>query len=800
LSVDDEPVQVRSASQGSALPGFSPALVRGLWVGIFGVGVLTLIKLHFHESIGEPSPFLLYFVAVLLGAWYGGRAAGLLMTVVCALIGGVMFIPDPLLDLWTRTLPQISLFAIEGIAISLITARLADERKRALSLAGEVSSSGAQLDVVLSNVDEGITLVDRQGAIVYANRQAATLCGYPSPEALYRAGPSEILARFELLDERGAPFPPDLLPGRMLLEGRVPPERLVRFRSVADGSERWSSVRASAVRDEQGAIRFIVNMFRDVSEVRRQRAELQLSRDWLATALRSIGDAVIATDADGRAMFMNPVAEQLTGWLSEEANGRLPAEIFPIVHEETRAPVESPVERVLREGVVVGMTNHTVLIRRDGSEIAIDDSAAPIRGEDGKLSGVVLVFRDVSASRRAALEHERLFAHVEHAREEAVRANRAKDEFLAMLGHELRNPLAPILTTLELMRMRSPTTFAHERGVIERQLAYVVRLVDDLLDVSRITEGRIELYKTRIEIADVIEHAIEMSRPLVEQRKHELTVSVERDLFVSADRSRLAQVVSNLLTNAAKYTEPGGHIAVSAAREPVPNGGAARVVIRVHDDGVGILPEVLPHVFDVFVQGPRAIDRAQGGLGLGLTIVRSLVALHGGEVSVSSAGPGKGSEFTVSLPERSDATPPADEVSATRNDSPAKEPGMRILLVDDNQDALDLLASLLREMGHEVHAADNAHDALELAERVHPNLGLLDIGLPEIDGYELARRLHALEGLAQLRLIALTGYGQASDRARSRDTGFSEHLVKPVTAQQIRRAIAEAGNAEPPAK
>jgi PAS domain S-box-containing protein len=779
-------------------PDLSPVLVRGLWIGIFGVGVLTSIKLLFRLSIGDSSPFLLYFGAVLIGAWYGGRAAGLVMTALCALIGGAVFIPEPLTELWTRTLPQVALFCVEGIVIALLTARLANERARALSLASEVSNSSAKLDVVLSNVDEGITLVDRTGAIVYANRQAATLCGYPSPEALYRAGPAEILARFDLLDERGAPLPADQLPGRSLLAGRVPAERLVRFRSRADHSERWSLVRASAVRDEQGEIRFIVNMFRDVSEVRRQRAELQLSRDWLATALRSIGDAVIATDACGRTMFLNPVAEQLTGWRSDEASGRVLAEIFPIVHEQTRARIETPVERVLREGVIAGMANHTVLIRRDGSEIAIDDSAAPIRNEDGALGGVVLVFRDVSEGRRAALEHERLFANVEHARAEAVRANRAKDEFLAMLGHELRNPLAPILSTLELMRLRSPDIFTHERGVIERQLAYVVRLVDDLLDVSRITEGRIELHKTRVEIADVVEHAIEMSRPLIEQRKHEVAVSVQDGLIVSADRSRLAQVMSNLLTNAAKYTEPGGHIAISARREPASaaSAGVARVVLRVRDDGVGILPEVLPHVFDVFVQGPQAMDRAQGGLGLGLTIVRSLVALHGGEVSVCSAGAGKGSEFVVSLPERSDAAPPVDEVPSARNDSVAKEPGMRILLVDDNEDALDLLASLLREMGHEVHTAENAHDAIDLAARVRPELGLLDIGLPEIDGYELARRLHALEGLAALRLVALTGYGQASDRARSRETGFAEHLVKPVTAQQIRRAIANAASGE----
>jgi PAS domain S-box-containing protein len=778
--------------------------VRGLWRGIFGVGVLTLIKLLFRDAIGEPAPFLLYFGAVLLAAWYGGREAGLVMTALCGLLVGAVFIPDPLGALWTRTVPQVALFTIEGVAIAVLTARLGDERWRAVGLASELKSSATQLEVVLSNVDEGLTLVDRSGRMVYANRQAAELCGYANPEALCKATPDEVVARFELLDERGRPFPAEQLPGRQLLLGHAATERVLGFRSRADRSQRWSAVRASAVRDERGAIRFVLNMFRDVSEARLHRAELHLSRDWLATALRSIGDAVIATDAHGRVMFSNPVAEELTGWRSEEASGRPLADSFVIVHEQTREPVESPVERVLREGVVVGMANDTALLRRDRSEIAIEDSAAPIRDEDGALRGVVLVFRDVSDGRRAALERERLFAHVEHTRAEAVRANRAKDEFLAMLGHELRNPLAPILTTLELMRVRSPSTFVQERVVIERQLANVVRLVDDLLDVSRITEGRIELHKTRLEIADVIEHAIEMSRPLIEQRRHELSVAVEPGLIVSADRSRLAQVVSNLLTNAAKYTEPCGQIAIDVRRVVADGGSEAasqpRVVIRVRDDGVGILPEVLPRVFDMFVQGPQAMDRAQGGLGLGLTIVRSLVGLHGGEVSVRSAGRGHGSEFVVSLPERSDAAPPSDEVAPARPESMAKEPGMRILLVDDNQDALDLLASLLREMGHEVHAADNVHDALELAASTRPELGLLDIGLPEIDGYELARRLHALEGLSALRLIALTGYGQASDRARSRETGFVEHLVKPVTAQQIRRAIAAAASSgEPPA-
>jgi PAS domain S-box-containing protein len=766
-------------------PDVSRTVARGLWAGFFGVVALTAVKLAFRESIGEPSPFLLYFGAVMLAAWYGARPAGLMVTALCGLIGGVVFIPDPIAGLWMRTLPQLAVFALEGTIVTLITARLTDARAHALLLAQRASAASTQLGVVLGAVDEGITMVDPAGKIVYANRLAAQLCGYASADELCAAKTDEIIARFEMLDERGVPLPPEQLPGRLLAQGRVPAERIVRFRSKQGAPERWAVVRATAVYDEGGALRFVVNMFRDLTEARRNEAALRLSQDWLATALRSIGDAVIATDARGQVMFLNPIAEQLTGWSSEEAKDKPLVEVFPIIHEETRVPVESPVERVLREGKVVGIANHTVLLRRDGGETAIDDSAAPIRSDDGTLQGVVLVFRDVSHARSAQLKQESL-AH------EAVRANRAKDEFLAMLGHELRNPLAPILTALELMRARAPETFAHERAIIDRQLSSMVRLVDDLLDVSRITEGRIELHKSTVDVADVLEDAVEVARPLFAQRGHELAVHCRRGLMVLADPTRLKQVISNLLTNAAKYTEPYGHVDVSAEQLD------GKVVLRVRDDGVGILPEVLPHVFDVFVQGPQAMDRALGGLGLGLSIVRSLVQLHGGEVSAHSDGRGKGAEFAVSLPA-------LDAAAATNDDQPAaREPAraertVRILLVDDNDDALELLSALLRDMGHDTYAADNAHDALELAARVAPDIGLVDIGLPEIDGYELARRLHALPGLAQVPLIAITGYGQSSDRARARETGFAAHLVKPVSAQKIRAAIAEFSSASPAA-
>lgn len=371
---------------------------------------------------------------------------------------------------------------------------------------------------------------------------------------------------------------------------------------------------------------------------------------------------------------------------------------------------------------------------------------------------------------------------------EALReANRSKDEFLAMLGHELRNPLSPIVTALQLLKLRSDGQAGKALEIVERQVQYLIRLVDDLLDVSRITRGTIQIKKRLLRLQDVVAQGAEIAMPLVEQRRHHLDVHLpSSELRLNGDEGRLAQVVSNLITNAAKYTDPGGCITIEARRQ----GG--ELVLTVRDDGIGISAELLPHVFDMFTQERQAADRSRGGLGIGLTIVRNLVERHGGTVQAESKGLGQGSEFTVRLPVASEEPAAVDHSSAPNPVAGARQ---RILVVDDNDDALELLAEVLRNAGHVVTTAKDGPTALNVMKSFHADVAILDIGLPVMDGYELAGRLRAELGKELPRLIALTGYGQDSDRARAKQAGFAEHLTKPVDGARLLGALAAAGTA-----
>jgi signal transduction histidine kinase/ActR/RegA family two-component response regulator len=361
------------------------------------------------------------------------------------------------------------------------------------------------------------------------------------------------------------------------------------------------------------------------------------------------------------------------------------------------------------------------------------------------------------------------------ARAEAETASRVKDEFLAMLGHELRNPLSPIVTALELLEMRGQGE-TREVVVIRRQVQHMVRLIEDLLDVSRITRGKVHLEKQPLEIAPVVARALEMASPLLEQRQHRLSVDVPAmGLEVSGDPDRLAQVVANLLTNAAKYTSPGGSIRVRGWQE------GEQVVLAVSDSGQGLSAEMLPQVFDLFVQGPRSPDRPEGGLGVGLTLVRSLVAMHGGEVLAYSEGLHRGCTFTVKLPRLVRAAQAAE--AAATPATPRPRPGSRarrILIVDDNVDGAELLSALFVHDGHDVVTAHDGPAALAMLDAFSPEVAVLDIGLPVMDGYELAGRIREKLGPAAPAFVAVTGYGQEQDVARSRVAGFQRHFVKPV--------------------
>lgn len=415
---------------------------------------------------------------------------------------------------------------------------------------------------------------------------------------------------------------------------------------------------------------------------------------------------------------------------------------------------------------------HEIVIERpDGSRLTALAHANPIYDEAGTLLGAVNVLVDISERKRA---------------EDALReADRQKNEFLAVLAHELRNPLAPILNATQVWHERETDDpiLQRQRAVIERQARQMARLLDDLLDVSRITRGKIELRRQTVELAAIVDQVVESCRPMIAERHQALSVTLPRQpLNLEADPTRLHQVLGNLLNNAAKYTPLGGqiHLLVEEAE------GAA--VLRVMDTGVGIAPEFLPRIFDLFSQSDLSLSRSEGGLGIGLTMVKRLVELHGGSVAAHSEGAGRGSEFVVRLPLAQ--SPLASAETPRHTERLATTPGCRVLIVDDNRDAAETLADLARLWGHEVQTALDGPSALELVRAFRPQIVVLDIGMPGMDGYEVARQLRSMVELAPVSLIALTGYGQEDDCRRAREAGFEHHLTKPVDPDALQPLLA----------
>lgn len=505
----------------------------------------------------------------------------------------------------------------------------------------------------------------------------------------------------------------------------------------------------------------------------RRRAELDLidQREWFKVTLAGIGDGVIATDVNGAIRFLNPVAEAHTGWQSADALGQPIERVFRIVNEETRHTVENPVRRVLTEGIIVGLANDTILLRKDDSELHIDDSGAPIRNADGEVIGAVLVFHDIT-------ERWQLAQQVRARTVELEDEHRRKDEFLAMLGHELRNPLSAIRTALDLQGMPTASDEVLKRsgGVLNRQVKHLTHLVDELLDVARISRGKIILQPEVLEVSLVILRALELVEPLLQEKRHALvSETAPESLCVNGDLHRLTQAIGNLLNNAAKYTPDGGTIHLASRR--IDN----YVEISVRDNGMGIPLTLLPRVFDIFTQSERALARSEGGLGVGLTVVRRLVEQHGGTVAAYSDGPGRGSQFRVLLP-LVQAGPKQMSMPPLPSATPHRQ---KILVVDDNQDAATMVAELLRMLGNDVMIAFDGTEAISIVEQEPPSVIILDIGLPGMDGYTVARTLRATTSLEHVTLIALTGYGQPADLLKSKEAGFDHHLVKPIQIDRL---------------
>jgi PAS domain S-box-containing protein len=479
--------------------------------------------------------------------------------------------------------------------------------------------------------------------------------------------------------------------------------------------------------------------------------------------------AIFLLDTGGKIATWNTGAERITGYKEAEVIGQPFAVLFKpqdIINREPEKELSIAAEKGRSE-------DERWHVRKDGSQFWAMGVVTPLWDEDGTLRGYAKIMRDITARKQAETE--------------LAEANRRKDEFLATLAHELRNPLAPVLNGIHLLRLEQTVSPNGQQaiGMIERQTKQLARLVDDLLDVSRITKGKVTLRKERVELHTVVNHAVETVRPLVDSRKHQLSVSLPSEsIWLDADPARLQQVVGNLLNNAAKYTEPGGYIRLTGERE------GSEVIIRVRDTGIGILSEMLPRIFETFVQGDRAGERAQGGLGIGLTLAKSLVEMHGGKIEARSPGVGKGSEFVVRLPVVPEVQPLA--LATVEKREGAKAHPLRLLIVDDNQDTVASLAMLLQLYGHDVMTADSGPAGLEAALANERDVIMLDIGLPSIDGYEVAKRIRA--HTAKPVLIAMTGYGQPEDRQKSKEAGFDYHLTKPVDPDRLQDLLGKIGS------
>ncbi|HVR98064.1 MAG TPA: ATP-binding protein [Thermoanaerobaculia bacterium] len=564
---------------------------------------------------------------------------------------------------------------------------------------------------------------------------------------------------------------------------------------VAGATVSWlaSSLRQARTRTENAARRAEQRqeeLERQIAELARVEEERKGLFEQLATerarfqaVVENMPAGVVVAEApSGRVVLFNPQAEKVLGHPVIPTSDIDAYEQWPAYHPDGRRYErhEYTMVRALQGEVV---RDREFLYRQsDGTMRWRRASATPIRGAGGEIQGAISLVYDIDAEKRM---EESLRLQTVALQE----ADRRKDEFLAILAHELRNPLAPIHNSLQILALRAddPAAVEKARELMERQVQQMIRMVDDLLEVSRIARGKVGLRKETVDLAGVVATAVETSRPGIETRRHELTVELpERPIYVDGDPARLAQVLTNLLNNAAKYTEVGGRIGLRIER----NGReGTEAVLRVRDNGIGIAPEMLPRVFDMFAQAEGGMERAQGGLGIGLTLVRSLVEMHGGTVEAASDGLGKGSELVVRLP----ALP--EEAAAAGQPSPevpeaAAAASRRILVVDDNVDSAESLALLLQLYGHQARLAHDGVTGLEEARSFLPDVVLLDIGLPRLDGYSVARRLRQEPGLDHVTLIAMTGYGQEEDRRRSKDAGFDHHLVKPVDLDTLRGLLA----------
>jgi PAS domain S-box-containing protein len=985
-----------------------PGVFRRYAFALICVAIATAVRLLLDPLLGTRFPFATVFFAVLAAAWYGGLGSA----VVATLVGGVAsawFLLAPRHSLSMEGIDNqggMALYLLVGLGISLIGGSMRRSRRQAEQFGDEADEQREKLQVTLGSIGDGVITTDELGKVTSLNGIAEQLTGWTTADAMGR--PLDEVFHIINEDTRQLVVNPVT---KVLVEGRIVGLANHTLLVARDGTERPIDDSAAPIRDADGNIIGTVLVFRDITErrhaeqelrrseqllsdffdnanvglhwvgpdgtiLRANRAELELLgvtkeefvgrsiRDFhadeetietilddlregrsltnrparmrakdgsikevlinssvytehgkivhtrcftldvtdrsraheaetlLAAVVRSSNDAIVTKTLAGVITSWNAGAERIFGYTPSDVVGK---SIMLLIPEELQSE-ESLFQERLRRGERIE-NFETERLTRDGLRLQVSLTISPVCDPEGRVIGASKVLRDITDRKRAdaalveseerfrtmadniaqiawmadphgnttwynrrwfefcgwapdapgtwdrrQVHHpdhfDRVTAHLKRCwetgepfedvfpirrhdgvfrwflsravpirdgegkvlrwfgtntditeqreAEEALRqADQRKDEFLATLAHELRNPLAPVRSSLEIMRQADGdlNIIDQARLTIDRQMTHFERLVDDLLDVSRITRDKLELRKTRVELASVVHQAVEASRPLVEHMQHKLYVSLpETPLYLDADAVRLAQVLNNLLNNAAKYTEEGGQIWLDVAAE------AGDVVISVKDTGRGIAPELLPSVFEMFTQLVRPVEPSHGGLGIGLTLVRRLVEMHGGSVEAFSEGVGKGSEFRVRLP--LDQAAARAQQPAMPNVPVTTSGGKRILVVDDNRDAAQTLAMLLKISGHETRIATDGEAAIEAADAFRPQLAFLDIGLPKLSGHEVARRIRSEPWGQNICLVALTGWGQEEDRRKSSEAGFDHHLVKPVHHDELVKLLA----------
>lgn len=775
------------------------SLLRRYGVAVLSVMIALLLKLLLEPLIGQESPFLLFFAAVMVGTYYGGLGPGLLATVLATGISGYFFL-SPLHAVSGNKLRQIielGLFVLEGVLVNLLISALQTARRQAELNALKAErrresqhQSEELFRLLVEGVEEyAIFMLDLDGNFVSWNIGAERILGYQEAEILGQSF-SCIYTPEDLQSGR-----PEYALRTAVATGRTQDDR---WHVRKDGSWFWASGVVTPLRDASGNLRGFSKILRDYTKTKQAQEALQKSEERLRLLVENVKDyAIFMLDPQGCVASWNTGAERIFGYQEAEILGQPISHFFP--PEAIRQGVP---EQELQQAVADGRSEQECWhVRKDGTCFWANEVTTTLRDETGLLRGFSKVTRDITARKQAEEERAQLLVREQAARAEAEAANRTKDEFLSIVSHELRTPLAAILLWAELLRDGSldSATTAQALEIIERNAKSQSKLIEDLLDISRIITGNLRLSVHLVDLVPVIQSAVDTLRLAVEAKEIQLQLVLNTSgAQVLGDVQRLQQIVSNLLSNAVKFTPKGGQVEIRLTYTD------SEACIVVSDTGRGITPEFLPYVFERFRQASSATTRSQGGLGLGLAIVKHLVQLHGGTVRAVSPGEGKGATFTVSLPLATTSTRKMGEQQRTNPDNtegklfdslPSLE-GLWVLVVDDEADMRQVIAMVLKQGGADVTAVASASEAMEVLTANpsgrKPDVLLCDIGMPGEDGYALLRRVRALsvEQGGQIPIAALTAYAREEERRQALLAGFQLHVPKPVNPSELITVVA----------